>query len=86
MFQKEFHRGNGGNSKGGAKHGKSVNAVDVQDKPEPEVEQSYLELAMVERADVPRAKARPSTLVDIPSDFKKWVYLRQYVDLHFNEM
>ena len=38
-----------GNSKGGAKNGKS--SVEVQDNPEPETEQSYLELAMVVRAE-----------------------------------
>ena len=46
---KDGKGGKGGNSKGGAKHGKSVNSVEVQDNPKPETEQSYLELAMVER-------------------------------------
>ena len=48
---KDGKGGKSGNSKGGAKHGKSVNSVEVQDNPEPETEQSYLELAMVERDD-----------------------------------
>ena len=62
--------GKGGKSKGGAKNGKSVNAVDVQDAPEPETEQSYLELAMVERTDMPaRAKARANPVLEVPDDF-----------------
>eukprot|EP00434_Breviolum_minutum_P003520 symbB.v1.2.003095.t1/scaffold174.1/size397799/15 len=62
--------GKGGKSKGGAKNGKSVNAVDVQDAPEPETEQSYLELAMVERTDMPaRAKARANPMLEVPDDF-----------------
>ena len=48
---KDGKGGEGGNSKGGAKNGKSVNSVEVQDNPEPETEQSYLELAMVEREE-----------------------------------
>ena len=62
--------GKGGKSKGGAKNGKSVNAVDVQDAPEPETEQSYLELATVERTDMPaRAKARANPVLEVPDDF-----------------
>ena len=48
---KDGKGGKGGNSKGGAKNGKSVNSVEGQDNPETETEQSYLELAMVEREE-----------------------------------
>ena len=70
--------GKGSNSKGGAKHGKSVNSVEVQDNPEPETEQSYLELAMVERDDEGDDAAgsagsppvrRPATHPEVPESF-----------------
>ena len=67
---KDGKGGKSSNGKGGAKNGKSVNSVEVQDNPEPEIEQSYLELAMVEREEdvggtadsvEPSGSARPPT-------------------------
>ena len=55
-----------------------MNEVDVQDNPEPEIEQSYLELAMVERTDMPaRAKARANPVTGVLDEllFQMWEYI-----------
>ena len=65
--------GKGGNNKGGAKNGRSVNAVEVQGSQEPEIEQSYLELAMVERAEESSSFRRSlPTEQAVSESFRKW--------------